>query len=302
MLSNDDERTAAARARREQPQEQERILGRHLLDLLDRAVERRRSRSARPAIPARRMRTLVRWSASSLRITTPRPCRAEPSRRMALSFVASGSSGCRSPRGSAPRPRAAAAVRRPRPPRPPLPAARRGRRAAAGGSVPPPRPAARPGSPRAARRAPALRASTSTRKPPPSTWRPSSGTVPMSAMLPSLNSATRSQTLCTRSSRCDDSSTLTPRCLRSRMISSSSTRGLRIEAGGRLVEDRDLRVLHQDLGEPEPLAHAAREGRDALVDDVGEPDMRERSRDLLLALRALESRSAARCSADCRRR
>ena len=41
-------------------------------------------------------------------------------------------------------------------------------------------------------------------------------------MLPSLNSATRSQMLCTRSSRCDDNSTLTPRSLRLRMICRSS--------------------------------------------------------------------------------
>ena len=72
------------------------------------------------------------------------------------------------------------------------------------------------------------------------------------------------------------------------MMLSSSTRGLRVETRRRLVEDRDLRVLHQDFGKPEPLAHAAREGRDALVRHVGEPDMRERSLDLLLALRAIE--------------
>src|SRR6476660_6691115 len=51
-------------------------------------------------------------------------------------------------------------------------------------------------------------ASTSTLKPPPSTCRPSSGTVPSSAISPWLNSATRSHTLCTRSSRCEDSSML----------------------------------------------------------------------------------------------
>src|SRR5216684_3086188 len=33
------------------------------------------------------MRTLVRWSLSSFNSTTPTPCRAEPSRRMALSFL-----------------------------------------------------------------------------------------------------------------------------------------------------------------------------------------------------------------------
>ena len=59
---------------------------------------------------------------------------------------------------------------------------------------------------------------------------------------------------------------------------------LRVEARGRLVEDRDLGVLHQDLGEAEPLAHAAREGRHALFGDVGEPHARERVRDAAIAL------------------
>ena len=55
-------------------------------------------------------------------------------------------------------------------------------------------------------------------------------------------------------------------------------RRLRIEAGGRLVENGDLGALHHDLGKPEPLAHAAREGRDTLVGDVGEPHALERAR------------------------
>ena len=46
---------------------------------------------------------------------------------------------------------------------------------------------------------------------------------------------------------------------------------LRIETGGRLVENRDLRILHQDLGEAETLAHAAGEGLDALVGDIRSP-------------------------------
>src|SRR5919108_507352 len=32
-------------------------------------------------------RMLVKWSAISFSVTTPKPCKAEPSRRMALSFV-----------------------------------------------------------------------------------------------------------------------------------------------------------------------------------------------------------------------
>ncbi len=64
--------------------------------------------------------------------------------------------------------------------------------------------------------------------------------------------------------------------------------GLRVETGGRLVEDRDLRLLHQDFGEAQPLPHAAREGRDALVGDIQEPDMPERGVNPLLALLAIE--------------
>ena len=51
---------------------------------------------------------------------------------------------------------------------------------------------------------------------------------------------------------------------------------MRVERGGRLVEDRDLRPLHQDLGEPEALAHALREGADPRPADIGEPDPFER--------------------------
>ena len=54
---------------------------------------------------------------------------------------------------------------------------------------------------------------------------------------------------------------------------------LRIETGGRLVENGDLGLLHQDFGKPEPLAHAARKRRDPLVGDVGEPHARERRGD-----------------------
>ena len=41
-------------------------------------------------------------------------------------------------------------------------------------------------------------------------------------MRPLLNNATRSHTLCTRSSKCEDSSTDTPSLLKPRMMSSSS--------------------------------------------------------------------------------
>src|SRR5580692_1314490 len=59
--------------------------------------------------------------------------------------------------------------------------------------------------------------------------------------------------------------------------------GVRIEARGRLVEDGDLRALHQNLGKAETLPHAAREGGNALVGKLGEPDPLDRVGDALLA-------------------
>ena len=59
---------------------------------------------------------------------------------------------------------------------------------------------------------------------------------------------------------------------------------MRIEPRRRLVEDGDLRALHQDFGQAEPLPHAAREGADALVGDFGKADPLERVGDALLAL------------------
>ena len=60
--------------------------------------------------------------------------------------------------------------------------------------------------------------------------------------------------------------------------------GMRIEAGGRLVEDRDRNLFHQDLGKPEPLPHAAGEVADVLVAHVAEPDAIERGGDPRVAL------------------
>ena len=59
---------------------------------------------------------------------------------------------------------------------------------------------------------------------------------------------------------------------------------MRIETRRRLVEDGDLRALHQDFGKAEPLPHAAREGGDALVGEFGKPDPLDRVGDALLAL------------------
>ena len=72
--------------------------------------------------------------------------------------------------------------------------------------------------------------------------------LPLRMVQAKANSATRSHTLCTRSSRCDDSSTETPSRLRTADHVEQLDRRLRVEAGGRLVEDRDRRLLHQDLG------------------------------------------------------
>src|SRR5260370_1321748 len=69
-------------------------------------------------------------------------------------------------------------------------------------------------------------------------------------------------------------------------------RGLRVEARCRLVQDRDRHVLDQDLGEPEPLPHAARERPDTLVGDLREPDMLQGGLDPLLALGTLEPHQA----------
>src|SRR6185312_4503758 len=51
---------------------------------------------------------------------------------------------------------------------------------------------------------------------------------------------------------------------------------LRIEARGRLVEDRHLGLLQPDLGEAETLAHAVRIGADAAVADRLETHLGER--------------------------
>src|SRR5262249_50934755 len=61
-------------------------------------------------------------------------------------------------------------------------------------------------------------------------------------------------------------------------------RGVRIETGSRLVENRDLRAFHQNFGEAEPLAHAARERADAVFGSLREANARERVGDPFFAL------------------
>src|SRR6516165_4928111 len=67
---------------------------------------------------------------------------------------------------------------------------------------------------------------------------------------------------------------------------------VRVEAGCRLVENGDLRSLHQNLGKAKALAHAAREGGNALLGVLGEPYPLERVGDALFALGEAEADQA----------
>ena len=57
-----------------------------------------------------------------------------------------------------------------------------------------------------------------------------------------------------------------------------------IEPRCRLVKDSDLRALHHNFGEPEPLPHAARKGANRFVRKFGEPNAGECGGDPLFAL------------------
>ena len=58
----------------------------------------------------------------------------------------------------------------------------------------------------------------------------------------------------------------------------------RVQAGERLVQDEQLRVVEQHTREAETLLHAAGEGRDALVPDLPEPEALEQHPHPLTAL------------------
>src|SRR5579883_520991 len=77
---------------------------------------------------------------------------------------------------------------------------------------------------------------------------------------------------------------------------------VRIEARGRLVKNGDLRALHENLGEPEPLPHAARERADALVSKFGETNAVERRSNTLLAFVVVEADQSRRVAQIVRRR
>ncbi|MNL25147.1 hypothetical protein D3C87_1466180 [compost metagenome] len=68
---------------------------------------------------------------------------------------------------------------------------------------------------------------------------------------------------------------------------------LRVEPGGRLVEDGDPGLTHQQFGQSEPLAHAARERRHALICDTLEADPGERPCDPLAGLAGRQARKAS---------
>ena len=59
---------------------------------------------------------------------------------------------------------------------------------------------------------------------------------------------------------------------------------MRVEPRRRLVQDGDLRALHQDFRKPEALAHAAGEGRDAFVGCLGKANAVDRVSDPFFAL------------------
>jgi len=60
----------------------------------------------------------------------------------------------------------------------------------------------------------------------------------------------------------------------------------RVEAVGRLVQDQQSRRGQERRGEPQPLPHPEREAADAVVGDVGEPDLLERLADAVGAVPA----------------
>src|SRR6266446_4109121 len=69
---------------------------------------------------------------------------------------------------------------------------------------------------------------------------------------------------------------------------------LRIEPGGRLVQNGNLGMLHDELGKTEPLAHAARERRYGLVRHIGEPHACDRVGDARPAHIAAKSHQPGR--------
>ena len=99
---------------------------------------------------------------------------------------------------------------------------------------------------------------------------PEKTTRPAASSVTSLHSAARS------SIRWLESTTAVP-CAASRGQHAMHVTGAdRVEAVRRFVEHQQPRPGQQRGGEPEPLAHPEREAADAVVRDVGEPDLLQR--------------------------
>ena len=186
MLSNDTNDGSGSPGGREQPQEQERILRRGVADLLGGEIDRRQREQHHQ--PFQHQHAHAGQMVEQL--AEEHDAQAAPGQslhaacRVLPSASCSGNSGCRSRRGSAPRPRAAAAGRRRRPRRrrPPAHVALGNRCAAVADRSA--RPHFTPGiSARACRRGPRRRP-----RPRRCSRRPAPGgqfgTVPSSAMLP----------------------------------------------------------------------------------------------------------------------
>ncbi len=68
----------------------------------------------------------------------------------------------------------------------------------------------------------------------------------------------------------------------------------RIEAGGRLVEQQQLRIAQQRGGDSEPLAHAVRVAPDPIAGPLGQLDRRQRGVDPLAAPSPSKAASSSR--------
>ncbi len=124
--------------------------------------------------------------------------------------------------------------------------------------------------------------------------RPACPSRPLATSLPATKMPTWSHTCWTWWSRWLASSTAAPSSGQLTHQSSTSTDAGRVDRGGRLVEDDDRRALDQDVGEAQPLAHAARVGLDLVVGGTGQTDTLEQLVDALLGrvLRSMPFRRA----------
>ena len=100
--------------------------------------------------------------------------------------------------------------------------------------------------------------------------------VPCPISRPAEKMPIRSHTDWTWLSRWLDSRIAMPRSVtRRRAAVEDLGHAERVDRGRRLVEDEDVGVLHERVGDAEALEHAARIGLDAVVGPVGQPDLLE---------------------------